>query len=328
MIMRNLLLLTLCVLAAWASPAQAAVVSHLSYTDRLNRTIAIPVPVQRAVFLQMYELLPALDVWDKVAGVASYACRNDLIRAARPDIETIPSVGSGANVNVEAIMQLKPDLVITWAWKPETIRFMEAKGLRVIAVYPESIGELYEVMRLLGRVFQREDRVKAAIAEMEATFSLVRERTSKRQTGVKRKMLYLGGKSNSVSGTLGINHDLMTMIGGVNLAGTIKQRNTLVSLEQIVAWNPEVIFIWGNAGYAARDIIDNPQWRNIRAVREGRVFKAPEWSTWSPRLAMLALWMAKQAYPEDYKDIEMAGVADRFCQKVFHTPFQPKAATP
>lgn len=322
MIMRNLLLLTLCVLAAWASPAQTAVVS---YTDRLNRTIAIPVPVQRAVFLQMYELLPALDVWDKVAGVASYACRNDLIRAARPDIETIPSVGSGANVNVEAIMQLKPDLVITWAWKPETIRFMEAKGLRVIAVYPESIGELYEVMRLLGRVFQREDRVKAAIAEMEANFSLIRERTGKQPPGKKRTMLYLGGEANSVSGTLGINHDLMTMIGGVNLAGTIKQRNTLVSLEQIVVWNPEVIFIWGNAGYAARDIIDNPQWRNIRAVREGRVFKVPEWTTWSPRLAMVALWMAKQAYPEDYKDIDVAVEADRFCQKVFHTPFQPRA---
>ncbi|MHB1013774.1 MAG: ABC transporter substrate-binding protein [Desulfurivibrionaceae bacterium] len=325
MIMRNLLLIMLYALAAWASPAQAAVVSHISYTDRLNRTIAIPVPVQRAVFLQMYELLPVLDVWDKVVGVASYACRNDLTRAARPDIETIPSVGSGANANVEAIMQLKPDLVITWAWKPESIRFMEGKGLRVITVYPENIGELYEVMRLLGRVFQREDRIKAAIAEMETTFSLIRERTGKRQAGKKRTMLYLGGEANSVSGTLGINHDLMTMIGGVNLAGTIKQRNTLVSMEQIVAWNPEVIFIWGNAGYTARDIVDNPQWRNIRAVREGRVFKAPEWTTWSPRLAMVALWMAKQAYPEDYKDIDVAAEAKRFCQKVFHSPSQPKA---
>ena len=320
--MRNLLLLAIYLLTAWAAPAHAAVVS---YTDRLNRTIAIPVPVQRAVFLQMYELLPVLEVWDKVAGVANYAYGNDLIRAARPDIEAIPSVGSGAHVNVEAIMQLKPDLVITWAWKPESIRFMEARGLRVIAVYPESIGELYEAMRLLGRVFQREKRVKAAITEMEATFSLIRERASKRPAGKKRTLLYLGGQPTLISGALGINNEIMTMIGGVNLAGTIKQRSTVVSLEQIVAWNPEVIFIWGNAGYTAKDILDNPQWRNIRAVRQGRVFKAPEWSSWSPRLAMLALWMAKQTYPEDFKDIEMAGAARSFSQKVFHLPFPPRA---
>lgn len=319
--MRRVLLITLYLLAAWNSSARAA---SVTYTDRLNRTIDIPAPVQRVVFLQMYELLPALDVWDKVAGLASSAYKNDLIRAAKPDVEIIPSVGSGSDVNIEAIMQLKPDLVITWAWKPETIRFMEAKGLRVIAVYPDSIGELYDVMRLLGQVFQREEKVKATIGEMEATFSLIRQRTSKRQIGEKRKMLYLGGKTNLVSGALGISNDIMTMIGGINLAGSIQQRNTLISLEQIVAWNPSVIYIWGNAGYTAKDIIDNPQWQNISAVREGQVFKTPEWTTWSPRSAMVALWMAKQAYPEDYTNIEMALVADHFYHKVFHIPFQPK----
>lgn len=306
-----------------------ATVAHaqetVTYTDRLSRTINIPIPIQRVVFLQLPEMIPVLDVWDKVVGVANHAYRNDLIRAVKPDIETITSVGSGADVNIEAIMQLKPDLVITWAWKPESIRFMEAKGLRVIAIYPENIGEIYQVMRLLGQLFQREDKVKAAIAEMEATFSLIRERVSKRQSGEKRTMLFLGGESNSVSCGLGINNDLMNMIGGINQAGTIKERNTLVSLEQIVVWNPEVIFIWSNAGYTAKDIIDNPQWQNVRAVREGRVFKTPEWTTWSPRMAMLALWMAKQAYPEDFKDHEIGMVADRLYQKIFHTPFQPKA---
>jgi len=320
--MHRLQFITLLVLTVWASSAQA---DSVTYTDRLNRTIDIPVPVQRVVFLQMYELLPALDIWDKVVGLASWAYKNDLIRAAKPDIDNIPPVGSGANVNVEAIMQLKPDLVITWAWKPESIRFMEAKGLRVVAIYPESIGELYEVMRMLGQVLQREDKVKAAIDQMEETFSLIRERTSKRQPAEKRSMLFLGGESNSVSGTLGINNELMTMIGGVNLAGVMKERSTLVPLEQIVVWNPEIIFIWANARYTAKDITTNPQWRNVRAVRDGRVYKTPNWTTWAPRLSMLAQWMAKAAYPEDYKDIEVDSVANSLYQKVFHLPCQAKA---
>ncbi len=297
----------------------------VTYTDRLNRTVDIPVPVERVVFLQMYELLPAMDVWDKVVGVASYVYGVDIIRQAKPDIESYPSVGSGSNVNVEAVMQLKPDLVITWAWDPAPIRFMEEKGIRVIAVYPESIAELFKVMQLLGQVFQREDRIKTVTDEMESLFSMIRERVSKRPEKDKRTMLYLGGKSNSVSCARGINHEIMTMIGGVNLAGSIQQQSTQVSLEQIVIWNPEVIFIWPSAGYSEQDILNNPQWRHIRAVRDGRVYKLPKESTWSPRIALAALWMAKKAYPEEYHDIDYAAVADSFYRKIFHISYKPKA---
>ena len=81
-----------------------------------------------------------------------------------------------------------------------------------------------------------------------------------------------------------------------------------------------MIFIWGNAGYGAQDIIDNPQWRFIKAVREKRVYKLPEWTTWSPRLALVALWMAQKAYPEDFEDISFYNVADNFYRKLFNIP--------
>jgi len=318
--MRHLLIFLLLFWGITTAASEAAVVS---YTDKLGRSVEIPLPVQRVVFFQLYEMLPSLDVWERVAGVSSYVYRDDLIRAAKPDIEKIPSVGTGSDINIEAVMQLKPDLVLTWAWKPETIRFMEEKGLKVIAVYPESIAELYEVMHLLGRLFEREDAMQTTIAEMETTFSLIRERIGKQPARDKRKMLFLGGQPNLVSCALGINNDLLTMIGGINPAGDIRERSTLLSLEQIVVWNPEIIFIWANAGYSAKDILENPQWRNIRAVREGRVYKTPNWTSWSPRLTMLALWMAKQAYPEDFKDIELAAMADRLYRRVFHIPYQP-----
>lgn len=309
--------LTLLLLITTATSAQAAVVH---YTDKLNRTVDIPVPVERAVFLQMYEMLPALDIWNNVVGIASYAYRNELLRKANPEIDNIHSAGNSGNVNVEAILQLKPDLVITWAWRPELIRFMEEKGLRVIAIYPESIDDLYEMMKLLGTLFQREEKMAATRIEMARVFSLVRVRIARRGEEKKQKMIYLGGQSNLVSCALGINNELLSLVGGVNPAGSIEQRNTLVSLEQIVAWNPEVIFIWGNAGYTAEDILTNPQWRHIRAIRDKRVYKLPDWTTWSPRLALAALWMAKNAYPEDFRDIELASVADGLCRKIFHIP--------
>lgn len=140
-------------------------------------------------------------------------------------------------------------------------------------------------------------------------------------------MVFLGGKPNKVSCGIGINNELMSMIGGSNIAKEINQRSTVVSLEQMVAWNPEIIFIWGNASYSAQDILANPQWRHIRAVRQGRVYKLPEWSVWSPMLALAALWMAKKTYPEDYRDIDLSKTADSFYRRVFSIPF-PKESLP
>ncbi len=291
------------------------------YTDKLGRVINIPVPVERAVFFQTYELLPALDIWDKVVGIGTFAYDNDLMKAVKPDVNKIPSAGSGTDVNIEAVLKLKPDIVITWTWKPGVIRFMEEKGLRVIGIYPESLAELNEVMRLHGRMFNREKKIDSAISEMERIFSAIKKKTSSIPTNKKKKVLWLGGKQTSVACGIGITNDVFKMIGGINVAGHIPQRNADVSIEQIIAWNPDVIFIWGNAKYNKEDILRNPQWRHIKAVKDGMVFKSPQWSTWSPRIAPISLWMAAKTYPEYFKDIDREKIIDIFYRKVFGIPY-------
>jgi len=293
----------------------------VTYTDKMGRIIDIPVPVERAVFFQTYELLPVLDIWSKVVGIGSFAYTNDLMKAANPDIESIPSAGSGGDINMEVLVKLRPDNVILWPWKPENIRFMAEKGLRVIAIYPDSLADLYQVMRIHGTIFERETKIDHAISAMEKIFSLIRERAGRIPVEKKRKVLWLGGKMNSVSCGVGVTQDMFNMIGAVNPAGSISQRNTDVSTEQIVIWNPDVIFIWGNAGYTARDVRGQAQLRYVRAVKDGNVHKGPQWSTWSPRLAPIALWMAAKIYPEYYCDINIEKMTDEFYRDVFGIPY-------
>jgi iron complex transport system substrate-binding protein len=298
--------------------ARPASPPSVTYRDKLGRSVTVTVPVKRAVFLVSYELVPVLGVWDRVAGVGRWAYDNDLIRQVKPDIRgTIPSVGSGIDVNMETLMKLKPDVVVTWTSKPELVRFMEERGLKVIAIYPESLAELYDVMRLHGRLFQREARMERAIGEMEGIFRTVRERVVQIPEGRRKKVLYIGTKPTSVSGAVGITNEMIALIGARNPASTLQQRNLEVPIERIIAWNPDVIVIWGNARYGASDLTGDPQWRLIPAVRKGQVYKAPEWSTWSPRLAPFALWMAAMTYPEYFKDVDMDRVVDAFHRKVF-----------
>jgi len=307
------------VLSFSASPSHAETVTC---RDKLGRTVTIPLPVRRAVFFQMYELIPVLGVWDRVAGIGRWAYGNDLMRASRPDIEkTVPSAGSGLDVNAEALLAMRPDIVITWTFKPDQVRFMEDRGLRVLSLYPESLPELYEAMKIHGKIFQKERAVKRAIAGMERIFTTIKKRVSRVPSGGRQKVLWIGSKTNTVAGRIGVTNDILSLIGATNSAASIPQRNADVSLERIIEWNPDVVFIWGNATYGAVDILKNPQWASVRAVRSGRIYKAPEWSTWSPRLAPIALWMAMKTYPHYFRDIDFESTADSFYRKVFGIPY-------
>jgi len=300
----------------------AAQAGTLTVKDKLGRTVSVTLPVRRAVLFETYELIAALGVWDRVAGISRYAYENDLILTLRPGIaKTIPSAGSGADINIESLLRLRPDLVITWTFKPESIRFMEEKGLKVIALYPESIEELYETMRLEGRLFGKQAKVEAYIARMKKMFAFISERCRAVPAGSRKRVVWLGGKQTTVAGGTGINNDLISLMNAVNPAASQQERSSDVSMERIVAWNPKVVFIWGGAKFVPADLLGSPQWRHVDAIRKGRVYKAPKWGTWSPRLAVLALWMAMKTYPEQFRDVNFDKAADDFYRAVYGIPY-------
>ncbi len=300
----------------------AALAEPFTYTDDLGRTVTVSVPVKRAAIFQTYELIPALGIWDQVVGIGRYAYSNDLVRATKADVEeTVPSAGSGGDVNIEVLLKLNPDVVVTWTYKPESVRFMEARGLKVIGIYPKSLSELYEVMRLHGRLFGKEQKVEVCFAEMKKVFDLVEEKVSTIPPANRKKVLWLLGKPTTVTCGSGVTSDLLKMAGAVNPASGNPQSSADFSLEQIVSWNPDLIFIWGHAGYSAESILESSQWRYVKAVREGRVYKAPCWSTWSPRIAPIVLWIASKAYPELFRDVDVNKVCDDFYRKLYGIPY-------
>jgi iron complex transport system substrate-binding protein len=304
-------------LLPYAAFAQHKVV----YQDKLGQKTEFVPPVHRAVVLQLYEFMPALHCWNQVVGVGRYAYQNPLIQQTKPDIEkSIPSVGSGIDLNTEALFKLKPDMVVTWTYKPEIVQYLREHGVRTIAVYPDSVGELYDVTRLLGTMFHREKEAAFTLQQMDGIFNTIRARTNAIPVDQRKKVLWLGGRQNNVAASSDLIDNVLNLIGGRNVAGGIKQRNADVSIETIIGWNPEVIFIWGDAKYSANDILNSPQWQHVKAVRNRQVYKVPKWSIWSPRLAPVSLWMAMKLYPERYHDMNFYSVTDSFNRKVFGVP--------
>lgn len=300
-----------------------AVPGRVTYTDKLSRQVNVTLPVKRAVLLTTYELIPALGIWDSIAATGRWSQSNDLMLAAGYDMSGMPSTGSGTDINMETMLKIRPDLVISWTFRSEQVYFMEKHGLTVISIYPDSMDELYDVILLHGRVFGKEKKAGYCISKMKEIFNTIKTRSSRAK--VKKRILCTGSRPTSVSGSSGMNNDIIKLIGAANCASGISPRNCEIPLEKIIRWDPEVIFIWGNATYSADDILANPAWRHISAVKNRAVYKLPPWSTWSPRVAPATLWMAMKVYPELYSDINFRKTADTFMRAVFGIPYRGMA---
>ena len=62
-------------------------------------------------------------------------------------------------------------------------------------------------------------------------------------------------------------NDLISLAGGRNVCGAISSEHLVVNMEQVLAWNPDMIVMWFNERKKPLDVINDPQWRTIQAVK-------------------------------------------------------------
>jgi len=299
---------------------EAPATSFYIIVDKLGSKVKVKTPVKRAIIVTSYEIIPALNIWNQIAGVSRWVeeyC--DLYKAfvkIDPKLKK-PEVGTGTDLNIEAILKLNPDVVIIWTYDVEVIKFLEKKGITVIGIYPDTLDDLYNLINMYGKLFGKEKRAKRVIEKMNEIFSLIKKRVSEIPLQKRKKVVYLLTKPTTISCKIGVTNDLIELINAINLGGEIKKRYADVSVEKIIKWDPDIIFIWGNAGYDESWLYNNSQWKFIKAVENHKVYKLPDWSNWSPRAALLALYMAIKTYPEKFKDINFEKIANKFYKEVF-----------
>jgi len=273
-----------------------ALARNIQVTDALGRKVTIKAPVERAVFYIGYEFIPYLDLWEQTVGLSLWAFQEEEFRKlAGPHLKRLKPVGTATHPNLEALLALKPDLVLTWTYQPRAVNTISALGVPVVTLAPEGLCDLFKTLDILGRLFGKEKRAKALEGAMKQVLKDLQDRISSAQ---KVRAVFMWNRPTRVSGKKGVVPELIRAAGGKNMGDELSIAYADVSLEHIVMWNPEVIFIWGNARFGPEDILKDTRLSRVEAVRTHRVYKLPSWSTWSPRAVLLAVWMAKRLHPD------------------------------
>jgi iron complex transport system substrate-binding protein len=244
---------------------RAEIVLH----DDRGRELALDAPAQRIVSLapHLTELLFAAGAGSKLVGTVAYSDYPDQAR-------DIPVVGNSASLDMERIVALKPDVVVAWlSGNPSgEIAKLEQLGLRVLVTEPRSLERIAEQITLFGRLAGTERAAAAAAAQFRRDFAaLRREYQGRRKVSVFYQVWH--EPLMTVNGKHVIN-EVIDLCGGKNIFAGLRTLAPSVSLEAVLAADPEAI-VTGSEQPAMMALEDWRAWKNLRAVRNGDLITIP-----------------------------------------------------
>jgi iron complex transport system substrate-binding protein len=319
-------------------------------TDQLGRRVTIPDQVNSVVVLQHQTLniLVQLGAVDRVTGVMSSWKRQlgaAYVRLA-PRLEGLPMPGDLSEVNIETLLRIKPQVVFVTNYAPqEMIDQIVRTGIPVVAVSLREDKEserakvnpvmddeekgynngLKTGIRLIGEVMNRQARAEELIAYAFDKRKLVDDRL-KDIPPARRVKTYMANPDLGTYGSGKYTGLMMIHAGAMNVAAATIEGAKQVSMEQVLAWNPDVIFVQERYPDVVKQITQGAAWRGINAVKNSRVYLMPEyakaWGYPQPEaLAIGELWMAKMLYPDRFRDIDMQKEADEYYRRFYNTTY-------
>ena len=227
--------------------------------DERGVVVALPRPPQRIVSLlpSLTESVCALGACDRLVGVDRYSNSPASVRA-------LPQVGGGLDPNVEAIVALRPDVVLLSQASRVTQR-LEALGLKVIALEPRTSADVRRVLDTLGIVLEVDDaqRVWRAIdaGVAAAAQSLPASARGARVYFEVNNAPYAAGETSFIGETL-------LRLGARNIVPAALGPFPKLNPEYVVRADPELIMVGARS---AAGLEQRPGWGGIRAVREQRI---------------------------------------------------------
>jgi iron complex transport system substrate-binding protein len=284
----------------------------VTLADKISRIITIgPVPVLNG-FLFAFGEQKAI-----VNGLPRELARKYQYVFA-PDLQGKPIVqGAEKGLTLEEIIGLKPDIILTM--DRVTVQTLEKLGLPVVFLKWTAPTDVKTLMALLGNILDKKE-----VADDYANyFDQALERVSQALGSVpnveRPRVLYVNFRR--LTQPHRIAEWWIPRAGGRSLTDNGRaEESTTFSLEQMIAWDPEVLIV--NDRGEAELILTDPRLHNMSAVRERRVYVAPAgahlWANRTIEQPLTVLWAATIFHPEKFSQESLRNEMAAFYERFFH----------
>lgn len=316
------------------STATVSAAPTRTLVDQLGRSIILPQKVQRIIPLGgAARFVVYLQAFDLVVGVEAIEGKGPLTAgrpynlAIRKQAERLPVIGEGRQkpVNPEAIITLKPDLIVTAGADRNQADFLSRiTGVPVLALNYGGMGVLKpelakETLRLLGTALGREKRADQLIA----CLTNQQKEFQRRLAGTTATSAYIGAVSHrGVHGITSTDADYFPLQAtrSHNLAQrTGKRGHSYIDKEQLLVWNPAIILLDGTGlGLVKEDYNRHRDFYDrLAAVKNNQIYQTLPYNNYHTNLeiALANSWyIAKILHPARFNDIDPIRKTDEICR--------------
>ena len=291
-------------------------------TDAQGRQVEVPQTVESIVCVGVGALRYTcyMGAADYVVGVEDYEAKAGYDRLYNyvnyEKFKDLPVIGTNGVPYTEEIITVAPQVIVMSRYASVEADDLQSKTGIPVVVIPGSDTTLddaaYETIRILGELLGLQDRAE----ELTGYLKGVEEDLDSRTRDIpeeERPTVYVAGVSfKGVHGFEGTeaNYGPFVLINARNLADTTGQTGAFdIDLEQVLAWDPDIIFLdFNGMDLISEDYANNPDYYNaLTAVREGRVYSQVSFRSFASNLDTAladAYFAACVIYPEQFSDVD------------------------
>ena len=296
-----------------------------------NREVKFYRPIERVVstFAMINRAIMALGCCDRLVGAAHICAMPEEERACGGKLLELPDVRG----KTELIASLRPDIVIGGSSTYHEKVYTPCVSYGQTGFTSMEIGRERTCIGInfYGEVLDKQEEAEELISFINEKYDMVTDITSQIPDSEKPKACAVKGKG-AVTGAQG------GLGGGSGCipyddAGAISLRKDLgkdqevfgtISVEQLVKWNPDVIFVsfseyGGTPSLTVEQVLADSKLQMVNAVKTGSVYYITGCCCWEPtqRLITNSMYMAKIFYPDKFKDLDVEKEGNEVFERFF-----------
>jgi len=271
--------------AAGCRPAASA--SGIRVVDDAGDTVSVAAPVKRVASLipATTELLFAIGAGAAVVGRTTWC-------DYPPAAARVTNLGDGINPTMEAILAVRPDLVLLYnsAQNASAADRLRQLGIPAALLNTDRLEDVDRVSRLLGHVTGHEHGADSVAAVYDTALAAASAPPATRRPKV---LLLVWEQPPMTIGRGSFLSELVRRAGGENLFDDVTASSGAVSIEAVAARDPDLILTTTEGPSA---FIHRPEWQVVRAVRERRFLQVSgsEFNRQSPRAPLAVRRLASR----------------------------------
>ncbi|CEA06821.1 Vitamin B12-binding protein [Arthrobacter saudimassiliensis] len=289
--------------------AAAAGSGSFIVTDMRGVQISFDAPVQRiaTTVIPSPSMLAAVDGgYDKIVGINEstlQANQQGLFGEMFPESKTTTTISpSSFTPNIETITALEPDVVFQWADQGDgLVEPLENAGFKTVCLLYGTQDYLETWVSLFSTILGKPERGSEIVDWMHADIARLQEELDG-VTPVRVVHLGQSGDGYSASNKSSYMHYWMELAGGRNMAADNLSAENVVSAEQLIEWDPEIITLGGFDARTPAEVYADASLASVSAVKNRRVYKAPlggyRWEVPCAESPLMWQWAAELYHPE------------------------------